>query len=164
VALRISYFCIKSVNATKEKYHSGPLLLAKSVAPTSGPRHGSKIGPLWVQPADHLFQMLTPPGRECHVQIEPLWVQPAERLLQMLTPPGREGHFTPPQSKNRLLNVSLVRSFCQGLVSLRRNIVENLVISLEVSSAILTCQTSPAGSMVFMSALQVPSEKLNSPP
>ena len=111
MALQISYFCIKSVNATKEKYHSGPLLLAKSVAPTSGPRHSPQIGPLWVQPADHVFQMLTPPGRECHVQIEPLWVQPAERLLQMLTPPGREGQFTPPQSKNRLLNVSLVMSF-----------------------------------------------------
>ena len=75
---------------------------------------------------------------------------------------GRPIH--PPQSKNRLQNVSLVKSFCQGLVSLRRAIVENLVISLEVSSAILTCQTSPAGSMVFMSALHVPSEKLNSPP
>ena len=46
----------------------------------------------------------------------------------------------------------------------RRNIVENVIISLEVSSAILTCQTSPAGSMIFMSLLQVPSEKLNSPP
>ena len=85
----------------------------------------------------------------CKVQIEPLWVQPAERLLQMLTPPGREGQFTPPQSKNRLQNVSLVRSFCQGLVSLRRAIVENLIISLEVSSPFKTCHTSHAKSMVF---------------
>ena len=108
--------------------------------------------------------MLTPPGRKCYVKIEPLWVQPAERIFQVVTPPGREGQFTPPQSNNYLLNVSLIRGFCQGLVSLRRNIVENLFISLEVSSAISICQTSPAGSMVFMSLLQVPSEKLNSPP
>ena len=114
MALRISYFCIKSVNATKEKYHSGPLLLAKSVAPTSGPRHSPQIGPLWVQPADHVFQMLTPPGRECHVQIEPLWVQPAERVLQMLTPPGREGQFTPPSIKESLAKGISSQGFLSG--------------------------------------------------
>ena len=108
--------------------------------------------------------MLTPPERKCHVKIEPLWVQPAERLFQVVTPPGREGHFTPPESKNRLRNVSLVKGFCWGGFLPNCNIVKNLVISLEVSSAILTCQTSPAGSMVFMSVLQVLSEKLNSPP
>ena len=114
MALRISYFCIKSVNATKEKYHSGPLLLAKSVAPTSGPRHSPQIGPLWVQPADHVFQMLTPPGRECHVQIEPLWVQRAERVLQMLTPPGREGQFTPPSIKESLAKCMSSQGFLTG--------------------------------------------------
>jgi len=81
-----------------------------------------------------------------------------------MTPLGREGHFTPPESENRFENVTLVQDFLRGAFSLTCKIIKNLVISLEVSSAILTCQTSPAGSMVFMSALQVPSEKLNSPP
>ena len=86
MALRILYFCIKSVNATKEKYHSGHLLLAKSVAPTIGPRHGLKLGPLWVHPAEALFRIATPPERKRDFQIEPLWVHPAEADFQMLTP------------------------------------------------------------------------------
>ena len=81
-----------------------------------------------------------------------------------MTPLQREGQFTPPKSKNRFENVTLMQTFVRGAFSLKCKIIKNLVISLEVSSAILTCQTSPAGSMVFMSLLQVPSEKLNSPP
>ena len=85
-------------------------------------------------------------------------------FLRAMTPLQREGHFTPPESENRFENVTLVQDFFRGAFSLTCKFVKNLVISLEVSSAILTCQTSPAGSMVFMSLLQVPSEKLNSPP
>ena len=85
-------------------------------------------------------------------------------FLGRMTPLQREGQFTPPESENRFENVTLVQDFFRGAFSLTCKIIKNLVISLEVSSAILTCHTSPAGSMVFMSLLQVPSEKLNSPP
>ena len=50
------------------------------------PRHGLKIEPLWVHPAEALFRIATPPERKRDFQIEPLWVHPAEADFQMLTP------------------------------------------------------------------------------
>ena len=47
----------------KENAYSGPLLLLPNVAATSGPRHGFKIEPLWVQPFEPLFVFATPPER-----------------------------------------------------------------------------------------------------
>ena len=55
-----------------------------------------------------------------------------------MTPLQREGQFTPPESDNRSGNVTLVQTFARGAFSLKRKSDENLVISLEVSSAFLT--------------------------
>ena len=59
-------------------------------------------------------------------------------FLRVMTPLQREGQFTPPESDNRSGNVILVQTFARGAFSLKRKSDENLVISLEVSSALLT--------------------------
>ena len=66
-----------------------------------------------------------------------------------MTPLQREDQFTPPKSKNRFENVTLMQTFVRGAFSLKCKIIKNLVISLEVSSPFKTCHTSHAKSMVF---------------